>query len=50
MVGGSAALLGLLFVVISIHLRVVVDDPVLRRWAEIMLGLLATTSLPRRRS
>ena len=42
MVGGSAALLGLLFVVVSIHLRVVVDDPVLRR-AEIMLGLLATT-------
>jgi modulator of FtsH protease len=43
LVGGSAALLGLLFVVVSIHLRVVVDDPVLRRRAEIMLGLLATT-------
>ena len=43
LVGGSAALLGLLFVVVSIHLRVVVADPVLRRRAEIMLGLLATT-------
>ena len=43
LVGGSAALLGLLFVVVSIHLQVVVDDPVLRRRAEIMLGLLATT-------
>src|SRR6476661_9707687 len=42
LVGGSAALLGLLFVVVSIHLRAVVDDPVLRRRAEIMLGLLAT--------
>jgi hypothetical protein len=29
--------------VVSIHLRAVVDDPVLRRRAEIMLGLLATT-------
>ena len=28
---------------VSIHLRAVVDDPVLRRRAEIMLGLLATT-------
>ena len=37
-----AALLGLVFVVVSIHLRAVVDDPVLRRRAEIMLGLLAT--------
>jgi hypothetical protein len=43
LVGASAALLGLLFVVVSIHLRVVVEDPVLRRRAEIMLGLLATT-------
>jgi hypothetical protein len=29
--------------VVSIHLRAVVDDPVLRRRAEILLGLLATT-------
>jgi modulator of FtsH protease len=43
LVGASAALLGLLFLVVSIHLRVVVEDPVLRRRAEIMLGLLATT-------
>ena len=28
---------------VSIHLRVVVDDPVLRHRAEIILGLLATT-------
>jgi hypothetical protein len=43
LVSASAALLGLIFVVVSIHLRAVVDDPVLRRRAEIMLGLLATT-------
>jgi hypothetical protein len=43
LVSASAALLGLVFVVVSIHLRAVVDDPVLRRRAEIMLGLLATT-------
>jgi hypothetical protein len=42
-VSASAALLGLVFVVVSLHLRAVVDDPVLRRRAEIMLGLLATT-------
>ena len=42
LVGASAALLGLIFVVVSIHLRPVVDDPVLRRRAEILLGLLAT--------
>ena len=42
-VSASAALLGLLFVVVSLHVRAVVDDPVLRRRAEIMLGLLATT-------
>jgi hypothetical protein len=41
-VSASAALLGLIFVV-PIHLRAVVDDPVLRRRAEILLGLLATT-------
>lgn len=41
LVGASAALLGLIFVVVSIHLRAVVDDPVLRRRAEILLGLLA---------
>jgi hypothetical protein len=43
LVSASAALLGLVFVVVSIHLRAVADDPVLRRRAEIMLGLLATT-------
>jgi hypothetical protein len=43
LVSASAALLGLVFVVVSIRLRAVVDDPVLRRRAEIMLGLLATT-------
>jgi len=43
LVSASAALLGLVFVVVSIHLRAVVDDSVLRRRAEIMLGLLATT-------
>jgi len=42
-VSASAALLGLVFVVVSLHLRAVVDDPVLRRRAEIMLGLLAMT-------
>jgi len=41
--GASAALLGLVFVVVSIHLLAVVDDPVLRHRAEIILGLLATT-------
>src|SRR5262245_32020393 len=43
LVSASAALLGLVFVVVSIHLRAVVDDPVLRRRAETSLGLLATT-------
>jgi hypothetical protein len=43
LVSASAALLGLVFVVASLHLGAVVDDPVLRRRAEIMLGLLATT-------
>jgi hypothetical protein len=43
LVSASAALLGLVFVVVSIHLRAVADDLVLRRRAEIMLGLLATT-------
>ena len=41
--GASAALLGLIFVVVSLHLGAVVDDPVIRRRAEILLGLLATT-------
>jgi modulator of FtsH protease len=41
-VGGISALLGLVFVVVSIHLRAVADDQVLRRRAEIGLGLLAT--------
>jgi modulator of FtsH protease len=43
LVSASAALLGLIFVVVSLHLRAVVDDPVLRRRAEVMLGLLAMT-------
>ena len=43
LVSASAALLVLVFVVVSIHLRAVSDDPVLLRRAEIMLGLLATT-------
>src|SRR5262249_57505211 len=43
LVSASAALLGLVFVVVSIHLRAVVDDPILRRRAETSLGLLATT-------
>jgi hypothetical protein len=43
LVSASAALLGLGFVVVSIHLQAVADDPVLRRRAEIMFGLLATT-------
>jgi hypothetical protein len=43
LVSASAALLGLVFVVVSLHLRAVVNDPVLRRRAEIMLGLLAMT-------
>ena len=38
----SAALLGMVFVVVSIRLRAVVDDEVLRRRAETVLGLLAT--------
>ena len=42
-VSASAALLGLIFVVVSLHVRAVVDDPVLRHRAEITLGLLATT-------
>jgi hypothetical protein len=43
LVSASAALLGLVFVVVSLHLRAVVDDPVVRRRAEITLGLFATT-------
>jgi modulator of FtsH protease len=42
LVGASAALLGLVFVVVSLHLAAVVDDPVVRRRAEITLGLFAT--------
>jgi hypothetical protein len=41
--GASAPLLGLVFVVVSLHVRAVIDDPVLRHRAEIILGLLATT-------
>lgn len=43
LVGASAALLGLVFVVVSLHLKAVVNDSVLRRRAEILLGLFATT-------
>jgi len=43
LVAASATLLGLVFVAVSLHLSAVVDDPVLRRRAEIMLGLLAMT-------
>lgn len=42
LVGASAALLGLVFVVVSLHLKAVVNDSVLRRRAEILLGLFAT--------
>ena len=42
LVGASAALLGLVFVVVSLHLKAVVNDSVLRRRAEITLGLFAT--------
>jgi modulator of FtsH protease len=42
LVGASAALLGLVFVVVSLHLKAVVNDSVLRRRAEIGLGLFAT--------
>jgi modulator of FtsH protease len=42
-VSAGAALLGLVFVVVSLHVRAVVDDPVLRHRTEIILGLLATT-------
>lgn len=43
LVGASAALLGLIIVVVSLHLKAVVGDSVLRRRAEILLGLFATT-------
>ena len=43
LVGASAALLGLIIVVVSLHLKAVVSDSVLRRRAEIVLGLFATT-------
>jgi hypothetical protein len=42
LVGATAALLGLIFVVVSIQLRAVAGDAVLRHRAEILLGLLAT--------
>ena len=42
LVGASAALLGLVFVVVSLHLKAVVSDSVVRRRAEISLGLFAT--------
>jgi len=42
LVGASAVLLGLVFVVVSLHLKAVVNDSVLRRRAEISLGLFAT--------
>jgi hypothetical protein len=50
LVGASAALLGLVFVVVSIHLRAVADDPVLRRRAESCSGCSRRRSRPRRRS
>jgi len=43
LVGASAALLGLVIVVVSLHLKAVVNDSVLRRRAEILLSLFATT-------
>lgn len=42
LVGATATLLGLVFVVVSLHLKAVVNDSVLRRRAEITLGLFAT--------
>src|SRR3974377_2420637 len=42
LVGASAALLGLVFVVVSLHLGGVVNASVLPRRAEISLGLFAT--------
>ena len=45
LVGATAALLGLVFVVVSLHLKAVVNDSVLRRRAEITLGLFATALL-----
>ena len=42
LVGATAALLGLVFVVVSLHLKAVVSDSVLRRRAEITLALFAT--------
>ena len=42
LVGATAALLGLVFVVVSLHLKTVVSDSVLRRRAEITLGLFVT--------
>jgi hypothetical protein len=42
LVSATAALLGLVFVVVSLHLKAVVNDSVLRRRAEITLGLFAT--------
>jgi hypothetical protein len=44
LVSASAALLGLVFVVVSLHLRAVVDDTVIRRRAEIMLGRIELQS------
>jgi hypothetical protein len=43
LVSASAALVGLVFVAVSFHLRAVVEDPLLRSRAEVMLGMLATT-------
>jgi hypothetical protein len=42
LISATAALLGLVFVVVSLHLKAVVNDSVLRRRAEITLGLFAT--------
>lgn len=42
LLGATSALLGLVFVVVSLHLKAVVSDSVLRRRAEITLGLFVT--------
>jgi hypothetical protein len=50
LVSASAALLGLVFVVVSIHLRAVADDPVLRRRPRSCSGCSRRRSRHRRRS
>ncbi|MGN6429771.1 MAG: hypothetical protein ACTHNB_03440 [Gaiellaceae bacterium] len=48
LVSASAALLGLVFVVVSIHLRAVVDDPVLAAGPRSCSGCSRRRSRPRR--